>query len=371
MRFVDFCGNKISQMGIGTTSFITKGFITESIIYALQSQETNYIDTAYSYYDGNGEIAVSNAILYFPRNIYYIATKCSLVEGGYKKATLPTQIDKQIYRLGCGYIDYFMVHGLGFDISSKIQEIKNNYPEFQSSLDYIKSEGYARNIGFSYAGSADDLLDFLNIYDWDFVMIKNNLIDNFYKKSIGEMTLIEAALKYKSKHPNFGIMSMEIFEHGLLSTPKNVLPGNISPRHVILNDFYNTGLPFIVGARKHTQLRENFEMFRQISQKSCLDQRTISSLEKILVDHINNNLQFNCNRCLKCSSINKLKDIHEYVLEYNKYKLGGKIGPIKTLINDIDLEKIELTEDDLKKCDQFNLQDFLDELKIFKNQYNQ
>lgn len=139
-----------------------------------------YFDTAYTYLDGQSEIALREALVKrHPREQFQIADKlpswmvCSA-------QNCQWYFDKQQKRCGLDYFDVYLLHWL----NQKNYEICERYDEF-AFLRELKAKGKAGKIGFSYHDSAallDEILTAhpetevvqlqLNYLDWDSAAIE-------------------------------------------------------------------------------------------------------------------------------------------------------------------------------------------------------
>lgn len=132
-----------------------------------------YFDTAYTYLDGESEVALRESLVKrYPRNSYLIADK------------LPTWMIKsyddcekyfqeQLERCGVERFDYYLLHWL----NDEIYEIAVKYDEFKF-LQTVKERGLADYIGFSYHGSSA-LLDRILTENpkIDYVQLQINYLD--------------------------------------------------------------------------------------------------------------------------------------------------------------------------------------------------
>ena len=365
MKYIDFCGNKISQMGLGTSSFQSIENIRNIIFLALSNCGINYIDTAYSYGGGETLINIGTALGYYPRNKYFIASKASLVEGKFTEDELFRHLQHQSSRLKSGYLDYFMIHGLGYNIDNQLSKISTTYPKFEKSLDYVKKMGIAKHIGFSYDGTYDDLNKLLDMYDWDFVMIKNNIIDDYYKDITMQKHPIDAAIKYKKTHPNFGIMNMEIFEHGLLCSSKYAGNQEILSESFILDKFIKSNMPFICGVSNGNQLKKLIYLYNDLNKSSMDNDMVNYNINKIL-DFIKSS-NYLCYRCHLCENNKAWPKFAEFVLAYNKYINNyQKETHLKSLLERTDLDMIDTDLDTNDYPCDINVKDFINELKRIK-----
>ena len=102
----------------------------------------NYFDTAYTYFDGNSEIAFKKAVVErYPRESFLIADKLPIFD---LKSTqhMYEIFDKQLERCGVDYFDYYMLH----NISTKHEEKYTKIDSFKFIKDK-KKEGKIKHIG--------------------------------------------------------------------------------------------------------------------------------------------------------------------------------------------------------------------------------
>jgi hypothetical protein len=169
-------GNKISVLGYGCLRFKKKnGKIdlerTEKQILAAIERGVNYFDTAYVY--GGSEAALGTILARNNcRDKVYIATKLphyliKSVEG------MEKLFQEELKRLKTDHIDYYLMHMLT-DVATweKLKEL--GIEEWiQGKLD----SGQIRQIGFSYHGNSKMFCQLVDAYDWDFVQIQYNYMD--------------------------------------------------------------------------------------------------------------------------------------------------------------------------------------------------
>ena len=169
-------GQPISALGFGCMRFSRKG---ASIDYEKAEAEVlkavelgvNYFDTAYVYVGSEelmGRIFEENGL----RDKVLIATKLPQYLMRSMKAIDKT-FAEELKRLRTDYVDYYLMHM--FTDLNEWENLKSMGIE-----DWIrdrKSEGSIRNIGFSFHGNSDIFLKLLDVYDWDFVHIQYNYMD--------------------------------------------------------------------------------------------------------------------------------------------------------------------------------------------------
>ena len=169
-------GNPISILGYGCMRFTRKG---ASLDYDKAEREVlraidlgvNYFDTAYVYAGSEelvGKIFEKNGL----RDKVLIATKLPQYLMRSIKAVERT-FAEELKRLRTDYFDYYLMHM--FTDVAEWEKLKALGIE-----DWIaarKADGSIRNIGFSYHGDSEMFIKLLDSYDWDFVQIQYNYLD--------------------------------------------------------------------------------------------------------------------------------------------------------------------------------------------------
>ncbi len=173
--------NELSILGFGCMRFPSSipGVIdekaTEKLILQALDEGINYFDTAYIYPNSEsvlGSIIERNHI----RNSMFIATKLP-----HQSCKKPEDFDRyfsaQLQRLKTDHIDYYLIHNI------------TSLAEWQRLLalgieEWIAAKKCARaigQIGFSFHGSQAEFEPLLNAYDWDFVQIQYNYMNENYQ----------------------------------------------------------------------------------------------------------------------------------------------------------------------------------------------
>lgn len=135
------------------------------------SSGINYIDTAYTYQNGDSERFLGEVLSDYPRDSYYLATKF------YAAANPDIQavFEEQIKRLQTDYFDFYLLHGMDENFISDYMDKDKDY------LGYLlnqKKAGRIHYLGFSSHGAPDTLERFLKWYDgFDMALIQINYLD--------------------------------------------------------------------------------------------------------------------------------------------------------------------------------------------------
>ena len=181
-----FRGKDVSRLGFGLMRlpappdrpFDIDRAASEKLIDHAVSLGVNYFDTAYTY--GGSEELAGAALSKYPRDSYFLATKCPpwMVnnEGDFERI-----FAEQQRRCKTDYFDFYLVHNL----AKEGYRAAGNEEHFKSFIDIgmydmlvkKKAEGCIRNIGFSFHGTLDILQKLIERFVWDFAYIQINYVD--------------------------------------------------------------------------------------------------------------------------------------------------------------------------------------------------
>ena len=137
----------------------------------------NYFDTAPLYIGGKSEQATATALLRYPRESFYLATKCSNYRGGDPYKTGYDMYHRSLEVFQTDHIDYYLLHCI-----TSYEDFQHRFVEC-GLLDYFESEreaGRIKHLGWSYHGAQDGFDRILaehGRYYWDFVQIQMNYVD--------------------------------------------------------------------------------------------------------------------------------------------------------------------------------------------------
>ncbi|MCL1804012.1 MAG: aldo/keto reductase [Eubacteriaceae bacterium] len=181
MKYRDFHGKSISQLGFGAMRLPTSGQgfgapidmakTEELFIHALENG-VNYWDTAYVYHNGKSEEAIGSILSANGyRKEINIATKFPTMPQ-FEASSFEDIFNEQLKRLRTGYIDFYLIHSLE---ASRWESVKGRgIIEF---LDSLKSQGLIHHAGFSFHDNYDAFVKILGDYDWDFCQVQMNFLD--------------------------------------------------------------------------------------------------------------------------------------------------------------------------------------------------
>ena len=187
MKYRDFHGKKISQLGFGAmrlpvldgqASNIDMKQTEEMIMYAYENG-VNYYDSAYVYHNGYSEVAIGeifkkNGI----RDKINIATKFP-TRGSFANEGFEATLDEQLKRLQTDHIDFYLIHGLDL---KKWKGLKDD--GILDFLDSLKTSSKTTHLGFSFHDSYDSFVEILNDFDWNFAQIQLNFMDIEFQAGI-------------------------------------------------------------------------------------------------------------------------------------------------------------------------------------------
>lgn len=329
MEYVEFCGNKISQLGLGTAS-IGPDHNAMDILSMGYDNGINYIDTAPTYWGGIMERIVGGWLSYKNRRNIFIATKKSAYDSVWFPDSIIESVKIQCNNLNTTYLDYFMVHGIEAFGSRKFDDTWNNLTINQSlgeSLDLLKKTGICKNIGITYVGLSENVKTILDYYDWDFIMVRDNFLDSLYYKRThnNEKTPFEIALDYKKAHPDFGIIKMEAFQKSILINLE--YGGNYPSEYITFKYHFSTeNIPILVGCSSPIQLMGILRKYNRYNEiKDSISYEDMKKDIDGIINYIENKIPIedNCILCYRC--VDKCKNHHPiwyYKKIYDNYKLG-------------------------------------------------
>lgn len=157
----------------------------------------NYVDTAYGDHGGESERIVGQALKGW-RNKIYLSTKSPsyLVK---KPGDFFRYLEEQLKRLEVDFIDFYHLHGIGYNSCLEIESKAGWLEEAQKA----KEEGLIKHISFSLNAPPEDLKKLVDMGIFSSVLCRYNLLD---RKN-------EEAIHYVARK-GIGVLVMEPFGGG-------------------------------------------------------------------------------------------------------------------------------------------------------------
>lgn len=181
------CGeDKVSLLGYGCMRWpmikddngkdiIDQAAVNELVDYAM-AHGVNYYDTSPVYLQGQSEEATAKALLRYPRDSWFLATKLSNFSNyTYENSVKMYKRSLEIFQTD--HIDYYLLHSI-----SGGDAFRQRY-EDTGIMDFLleeKKKGHIRKLGLSFHGHKegfDELMELHEKYHWDFVQIQMNFVD--------------------------------------------------------------------------------------------------------------------------------------------------------------------------------------------------
>ncbi|HBR33705.1 MAG TPA: aldo/keto reductase, partial [Firmicutes bacterium] len=140
---------RVSALGFGAMRFpqkdgqIDEGEAKRMLHYAIE-HGLNYVDTAYTYHDGQSEVFLGQALKGGCRGKVKVATKLPswLVQ---TPADFDRYLDEQLQRLDLDYVDFYLLHSLNKKSWRKLYDL-----DVLEWAEQAIASGRFRYLGFSF-----------------------------------------------------------------------------------------------------------------------------------------------------------------------------------------------------------------------------
>ena len=320
VKKVDLAGKQISRLGFGCMRLPLNDDGTIDRVEAARMVDraykagVNYYDTAYGYHNRESQLFIGEALKKYPRDSFYLATKLPiwLCEG--KKSGVEEKFLEQLEACQVDYFDFYLVHSL--DQTRYDEFVKSEAHEY---LTEQKKAGKIGLLGFSYHGDYDTFVKLLDNYEWDFVQIQINYIDDVMMKA--------NELYEQLCNRNIPCVVMEPVRGGALANPPqaavdemNTLGTGLSPAAWALRwciDKDNMKI-ILSGMSTMEQVDDNLKTFSEYPVKFSDEERAMVDRAR---DHIMAVKTVPCTGCAYCMDCPFGVDIPEVFAIYNQYKL--------------------------------------------------
>ncbi len=327
----DKYGRPISVLGYGCMRFTRKG---ASLDYVKAEKEVlravelgvNYFDTAYIYSGSEelmGRVFRENKL----RDKVLIATKLPQYLMRSMNGIQKT-FDEELKRLRTNYIDYYLMHM--FTDSAEWEKLKGL--GIEEWIKERKADGSIRNIGFSYHGDTDMFIKLLDAYDWDFVQIQYNYMDE--NSQAGRKGLEEAASR------GIPVIIMEPLRGGKLADlPKDAMKllgeKGRSPAELGLRWLWDQpGVTCVLSGMNSIEMVEENCRIASEAEAGCLTEDENELIGKIR-SIIRSREKVGCTGCRYCMPCPHGVDIpgnfHYYNLMYVDSKFNGWRGVFQNM----------------------------------------
>jgi len=142
----------------------------EMIRYAID-HGVNYVDTAYPYHGGQGEVVVGQALQDGYRGKVKLATKlpCWLVE---TPADFDRLLHEQFEKLQTEHVDFYLLHALWRDRWERMKAM-----DVFAWAEKALADGRIGHLGFSFHGTLPLFKEVIDAYDWTMCQIQYNLLN--------------------------------------------------------------------------------------------------------------------------------------------------------------------------------------------------
>jgi len=203
---------KASALGFGTMRLpiigedqakVNEPEAIKLIRYAID-QGVNYVDSAFTYHDGNSEVTLGKALAGKYRKKAKIATKMPVFSVK-RKEDLDRILNLQMARLNTSYIDFYLFHSLNKTLWNKVKKLNMlKWAEKQVAKGRL---GY---LGFSFHDELEVFKEIVDSYDgWTLSQMQYNYLDENYQAG-------KTGLKYAASK-GLAVVIMEPLAGGLLA----------------------------------------------------------------------------------------------------------------------------------------------------------
>lgn len=281
----------------------------EMIRYAID-QGVNYIDTAYTYHEKQGEIVVGKALQDGYREKVKLATKLPswLVE---KPADFDRYLDEQLEKLQTDHVDFYLLHALNTTYWPKLRDWE--------VLDWAEgaiADGRIRYLGFSFHDDIEVFKDIVDAYDrWTFCQIQYNFMDIEYQA--GAEGLQYAADK------GLAVVIMEPLRGGQLTAKVPPSIAELWDSAVVRRTPADWALQWVWNHAEASVLLSGMSTMQHVIENLASGDHSgadiLSEAELILIDNVREEFRrlapvpcTKCKYCLPCPNGVEIADILEY-----------------------------------------------------------
>lgn len=319
-------GNELSVLGMGCMRF-PRGVAgidllkTELVILEAFERGINYFDTAYAYggsEEALGEIVERNGL----RERIFIASKlpqskCRSIDDVERLFTTSLE------RLRTDYLDYYLIH----NVVTASQWERLVEMGIEDWIAQKKASGAIREIGFSFHGGMAEFRKLIDAYDWDFVQIQYNYVNEHYQAGREGMELAaERGLPVIVMEPLLGGRLAAGLPKEAMRAFERVRPG-ASPASWGLRWLFDQPQVTVVlsGMNSVEMLHENCDVADEMRPESMTEEER-SALEEAKAA-FERSFRVPCTGCNYCMPCPQGISIPSLFAAYNEsYSLGWRTG---------------------------------------------
>ena len=178
----------------------------------------NVIDTHPNFCSGGSEIAIGTAIKGYDRSKFFISTKNPIKDELEPGKTWSDRLQQSLERMHTEYVDFYLIDAL--NLGSFVQKM----PLFLKEALKMKADGLIRHLGFSTYDIVENIEEFIDSGEFDFIMVPYNLTDPRY------VGILEQA-----REKGMGTMTVSPFGRGMHKYPHDItrLLGAETPQQAV------------------------------------------------------------------------------------------------------------------------------------------
>jgi predicted aldo/keto reductase-like oxidoreductase len=316
-------GESVSILGYGCMRLPQRlGLVDEArterqMLSAIEAG-VNYFDTAYIYHGGRSETVLGNFLAKGHRDKVFIADKIPPYMA-FSRQDMDKILNTQLERLRTDHIDFYLVHSL---------MSWESWTDFRALGfdDFVRDNlaaGKIRHIGFSWHGNKEDFKRVVDDFDWEFVQIQYNYLDEAYQA--GREGLAHAHAK------GLGVSIMEPLRGGLLSGRMPKEAADIMSRATVRRTAADWAFNWIwdqpevslllSGMNEESHIAENLTLAEKAKPGQFKDGD--HAVIRLVRDAFKKRMKVDCTGCGYCMPCPFGVDIPAVFADWNAYSLFG------------------------------------------------